>query len=312
MRFSSVMMSLAVILNSGTVIAASTITPSTEPFAHLAKGWWHGTVAVTVKKGDTLLSIGGRYATTPNDIATFNAIKPTSRLKIGQIINVKYAHLIPSDLPDGITINLPQRLLFLQKAGVNTGIYALGLGRPSWPTPIGAWTIANKKENKTWIVPKSIQEEMAREGKVVKTRVAPGANNPLGRYWLGLSLSGYGIHGTIAPASINRFQTHGCIRLHPEAIAELFTQVDTSTTGSNNYWPILLEIQTNGHIVIEVHPDIYLRHVNGRKALQQLTDAQNVTAKIDWTRADSALKAASGVPVDVTLLVAAPTPAKPL
>ena len=311
MRFSLVLTSLAVMLSSSAVNAASTVVPIPEPFAHLAKGWWHGTVAVTVKKGDTLLSIGGRYATTPNQIATFNAIKPTSRLKIGQIIKVQYGHLIPSDLPDGITINIPQRLLFLQQAGVSTGVYALGLGRPSWQTPIGAWTIANKKENKTWIVPKSIQQEMAREGKVVKTHVAPGPDNPLGRFWLGLSLSGYGIHGTLAPASIYRFQTHGCIRLHPDAIAELFPKVDTGITGSNNYWPILLEIQANDAMIIEVHPDIYSRHVNGKLALRQLTDAQQVTEKIDWTLAESALKAASGVPVDVSLR-AVTAPIKPL
>jgi len=116
---------------------------------------------------------------------------------------------------------------------------------------------------------------------------------------------------TLAPASIYRFQTHGCIRLHPDAIAELFTQVETGITGSNNYWPILLEIQANGTIMIEVHPDIYSRHVNGKLALRQLTDAQQVTAKIDWTLAESALKAASGVPVDVSLR-AVTAPIKPL
>jgi len=194
MRFSLVLTSLAIMLSSSAVNAAATVIPITESFAHLAQGRWQGEETVIVKKGDTLLSIGGRYATTPNQIATFNAIKPNKSLRIGQTLKIKYVHLIPSDLPDGITINLPQRLLFLQKAGVNAGIYALGLGRPSWQTPIGAWTIANKKENKTWIVPKSIQQEMAREGKVVKTHVAPGPDNPLGRFWLGLSLSGYGIH----------------------------------------------------------------------------------------------------------------------
>lgn len=311
MRFSLMLTSLAIMLSSSAVNAASTVVPTTTSFAHLAQGRWQGEETVIVKKGDTLSSIGGRYAITPNEIATLNAIKPNKSLRIGQTLKVNYVHLIPSDLPDGITINIPQRLLFLQKAGVNAGIYAVSLGRPSWKTPTGTWKIANKKENKTWIVPKSIQQEMAREGKVVKTHVAPGPNNPLGRFWLGLSLSGYGIHGTLAPASIYRFQTHGCIRLHPDAIAELFTQVETGMIGSNNYWPILLEIQPNGTIMIEVHPDIYSRRVNGKLALQQLTDAQQVTAKIDWTLAESALKAASGVPVDVSLR-AVTAPIKPL
>lgn len=272
-----------------------------ESFAHLAQGTWQGQHSVTVKQGDTLFALGGRYATTPNNIATDNGITTNQRLKIGQVLNIKYAHLIPANLPDGITINLPQRLLFLQKTGQKTSVYALGLGRASWATPIATWTIINKQQDKTWIVPKSIQAEMARKGQKVLTHVAAGAKNPLGKYWLGLSLSGYGIHGTLAPASIYRFQSHGCIRLYADDIAQLFNQVEIGLTGANTYWPILLEIRTDGRMILEVHPDIYQRGVNGHQALQQLTDAQAVSNKINWALADNALKAATGVPVDVTL-----------
>lgn len=275
--------------------------PSTQnDFARLAQGMWQGQHTVTVKKGDTLFALSGRYATTPSDIAAYNGIKSNQLLKIGQVLNIKYAHLIPANLPDGITINLPQRLLFLQKTSQTPIVYALGLGRASWKTPIGTWTIINKQQNKPWLVPKSIQEEMAREGKKVLTRVAAGANNPLGKYWLGLSLSGYGIHGTLAPASIYRFQSHGCIRLYADDIAQLFNQVEVGLTGANTYWPILLEIRTDGRIIVEVHPDIYQRGVNGRQALQQLAQTYAVNDKIDWTLADDALKAATGVPIDIT------------
>ncbi|MBK9186613.1 MAG: L,D-transpeptidase [Moraxellaceae bacterium] len=134
-------------------------------------------------------------------------------------------------------------------------MYALGLGRASRETPIGTWTIINKQKDKAWIVPKSIRARMAaKRPKSTNARVEAGANNPLGKYWLGLSLSGYGIHGTLAPASIYRFQSHGCIRLHPDDIAQLFSQVEVGVTGTNTYWPILPEIRTDGRIMIEVHP----------------------------------------------------------
>ncbi len=287
-------------------VPATSPTTTTQTFAHLAQGLWQGEATLTVTKGDTLSSLAGRYATTPDEVAMLNNIKTTSKLKLGQSIHIKYAHLIPADLPDGITVNLPQRLLFLRQAGALNGVYALGLGKPSWPTPVGTWTIVNKQEGKTWIVPKSIQAEMAREGKAVKTHVPPGPDNPLGKYWLGLSLSGYGIHGTVAPSSIYHFQSHGCMRMYADYIEELFAKVDKGVTGSNNYWPILLEIQANGHILLEVHADVYNRHVNGTAELQQLADSQKASAKIDWTRAQSALKAASGMPVDITLMAANP------
>ena len=76
------------------------------------------------------------------------------------------------------------------------------------------------QRHKEWIVPESIQEEMRREGKDVLTRVPPGPDNPLGRHWIGLSIGGIGIHGTIAPSSVYHFRSHGCIRLHPDDVEE--------------------------------------------------------------------------------------------
>ena len=41
----------------------------------------------------------------------------------------------------------------------------------------------------------------------------PGPKNPVGLAWIGLSLPGYGIHGTPRPESIGRAESHGCFRL---------------------------------------------------------------------------------------------------
>jgi lipoprotein-anchoring transpeptidase ErfK/SrfK len=44
-------------------------------------------------------------------------------------------------------------------------------------------------------------------------RIPPGPRNPVGTTWVGLSLPGYGIHGTPDPEAISRTQSHGCFRL---------------------------------------------------------------------------------------------------
>ena len=53
--------------------------------------------------------------------------------------------------------------------------------------------------------------------KGVKSRspftIAPGPNNPVGSFWIGLSAEGYGIHGTPNPSKISKSESHGCIRL---------------------------------------------------------------------------------------------------
>jgi hypothetical protein len=40
-----------------------------------------------------------------------------------------------------------------------------------------------------------------------RVHVPPARDNPLGAHWIGLPLGAIGIHGTTAPASIDRFQT---------------------------------------------------------------------------------------------------------
>jgi lipoprotein-anchoring transpeptidase ErfK/SrfK len=46
-----------------------------------------------------------------------------------------------------------------------------------------------------------------------KLIIPPGPNNPVGTAWIGLSLPGYGIHGTPEPEHISRTRSHGCFRL---------------------------------------------------------------------------------------------------
>jgi lipoprotein-anchoring transpeptidase ErfK/SrfK len=43
--------------------------------------------------------------------------------------------------------------------------------------------------------------------------IPPGPRNPVGTVWIGLSLPGYGMHGTPEPENISRTQSHGCFRL---------------------------------------------------------------------------------------------------
>ena len=44
-------------------------------------------------------------------------------------------------------------------------------------------------------------------------RIPPGPRNPVGRCWIGLSLPGYGMHGTPNPEMIGKTGSHGCFRL---------------------------------------------------------------------------------------------------
>lgn len=49
--------------------------------------------------------------------------------------------------------------------------------------------------------------------KVERHMFPPGPNNPVGVAWVGLTLPGYGMHGTPIPERIGRAESHGCFRL---------------------------------------------------------------------------------------------------
>jgi L,D-transpeptidase ErfK/SrfK len=170
----------------------------------------------------------------------------------------------------------------------------VALGRHDWPTPTGSFKIVVKEENPTWDVPKSIQEEMQREGKAVKTCVPPGPDNPLGKHWLGLSIGGYGIHGTIAPGSIYQFQTHGCIRAHPDDVAELFEEVSGGTPVIIVYRRLMLA-DIDGKIYLEVHRDIYKKEPDAQAQFDHLLRALNLTSKVDRVLAADIIREQGGI-----------------
>lgn len=58
-----------------------------------------------------------------------------------------------------------------------------------------------------------------------KMIIPPGPRNPVGSRWIGLSLPGYGIHGTPKPNTIGRPESRGCFRLANWNAEKLFELV---------------------------------------------------------------------------------------
>ena len=228
-----------------------------------------GEFSYVVRRGDSLTGIGARFGVGVGVLAADNDLSPSALLKTGQQLRIDNRHIVPNIVSDGIVINIPQRMLFYFKEGRLIRSFPVGLGRHDWPTPTGQFNIVVKEEDPIWDVPISIQEEMQREGKALKTCVPPGPDNPLGKHWLGLSIAGYGIHGTIAPMSIYQFQTHGCIRAHPDDIAGLFDEVSRGTPGILVYRRLMIG-NVDGKIYLEVHRDVYKREPDVRAQFEEL------------------------------------------
>ncbi|OIQ85351.1 putative L,D-transpeptidase YnhG precursor [mine drainage metagenome] len=273
--------------------SAATAPPPTQP--ELSQQIVGGSFEYTVRQGDTLTAIGARFGESAAGIARRNALAPHAAIHPGQALQIDNRHIVPETLDDGILINLPQRMLFDFHDGRLAGAYPVGLGKPSWPTPAGRFKVVELRKNPTWHVPLSIQEEMRREDKAIITRMPPGPDNPLGRYWIGLSLPGYGIHGTSAPPSVYHFQSHGCIRLHPDDVESLFAHVQLGTPGKIIYARLLLAALPDGNIELEVNPDIYRKQPKPWDTLVRLAAEHGLTDRIDWQKARQVVEQQEGL-----------------
>jgi L,D-transpeptidase ErfK/SrfK len=240
-----------------------------------------------VRGGDTVLAIAGRYGADWQQVARTNGLSHPDRITPGRRLTVETRRIVPAVRERGVVINLPEAMLYYFERGRLVFQAGVGLGKPGrWRTPTGAFTIISKERHPTWEVPVSIQREMEAEGRVVLTRVPPGPENPLGEYWLGLSIPGYGIHGTIAPSSIGQFRSHGCIRLHPDDIRSLFSLVAVGTPGELVYEPVKVALSA-GRAYLEAHPDVY-----GFKR-PRLSDVEaalrSLDVPVDWQRVTAVL-----------------------
>ncbi len=111
-----------------------------------------------------------------------------------------------------IVVSIPERKLVLMEDGAVKKVYPVAVGKASTPSPSGRFTINTRVSDPTY----------SHRGKVV----APGPRNPVGSRWMGLSVKGYGIHGTNEPGSIGKAASHGCIRMGKADLEELFAQVE--------------------------------------------------------------------------------------
>ena len=110
-----------------------------------------------------------------------------------------------------IVVSIPDRKLAVMEEGRVLRVFPTAVGAPKSPSPAGAFKIVVRIPDPTWYT----------KGRIVP----PGKGNPLGTRWLGLSVKGYGIHGTNNPASVGHNASHGCIRMRNHDVEQLFEMV---------------------------------------------------------------------------------------
>jgi L,D-transpeptidase ErfK/SrfK len=294
-----------VVLLAGARLASAQTAP---PLYHQVAG---GEQEIVVEKPTSVdrlaLEKGVRWVTVVRE----NCLKKPYKLTPGMVLKINNTHIVPKELQNGLVINLPELHLYYFQNGAYQRRYALAVGKPSWPTPTGTYKIYEKRKNPIWNVPPSIQEEMDEMGYEVLTKVPPGPKNPLGKFWLGTTASGVGIHATNRPWTVGYFVSHGCIRMLPNEIEQLFPQVEVGATVKIIYRPIKLALTPQGRVYLEAIPNIYQWELHPLEWVKDMAEYYHIADRIDWDKVPPILKTRSGLAQDITKGAAAPVPAAP-
>ncbi|HXF46647.1 MAG TPA: L,D-transpeptidase family protein [Burkholderiaceae bacterium] len=216
-------------------------------------------------------------------------------------------HVLPDTPRRGLVLNLPEFRLYYfpppqrgQTAQVVT--YPASIGHVDWKTPLGVTRVVAKAKDPTWYPPASIRAEHARNGDPLPAAVPPGPDNPLGAFALRLALPGYLIHGTNRPYGIGMRVTHGCVRLYPEHIAELYRAVPVGTPLRVVDQPVKAGWR-EGVLHLQVHAPLAESGARAdvTAAVRAVIAAtRDRPADVDWDAVAEAARQRRGVPVAVT------------
>ena len=179
-------------------------------------------IILEYKGEETLADLGRRYDVGHLAIGDANLSLEPDDLADGNDILIPTSWIIPELMDEGILINLAELRLYFFRRGDNEGTFVstfpIGIGREGFSTPTGDYEVMMKIKDPAWYPHASTRAR----NRALPFVVPPGPDNPLGPYWIELSLEGYGIHGTKTPSSIGKKISLGCIRLLDDDLEWLF------------------------------------------------------------------------------------------
>lgn len=282
-----------------------------------------GTVErVQTRYEDTLIELARRFSLGYEELTRVNAgVDPWLPGEGTQIV-IPGQRLLPPGPRQGVVVNLPEHRLYFYpraKKGSKPTVmtFPVSVGKMDWRTPIGVTRIVDKRKNPSWTPPESVRQEHAARGDPLPKVVGPGPDNPLGAHAMRLAIPGgsYLIHGTNNPDAVGMAVTHGCLRMYPEDVANLFDAVSVGTPVALINEPIKIA-RVDGEVWLEVHPPV---NAEGEvvepdleafeKRLDELLGPTQTA--IHWDLALQALHAASGIPVVIGLEIPPDEPADP-
>lgn len=189
---------------------------------------------VRATKDDTLTDIARRFNVGYEEMLRANPDVDPWLPGADREIVVPSQFVLPDAPRQGVVINIAEMRLYYypphKKSEPQVVItHPIGIGKVGWATPEGVTRIVRRQKDPIWRVPVSVIKEHRENGEELERSYGPGPDNPLGRYAFYLDWPSYLIHGTNKPAGVGLRSSHGCIRLFPEDIEQLFDMIPVGT-----------------------------------------------------------------------------------
>lgn len=269
---------------------------------------------VRAAKDDTLTDIARRFNVGYEEILRANPKVDPWLPGEGREIVVPTQFILPDAPRSGLVINIAAMRIFYyppvkrgERAIVIT--HPIGIGKVGWRTPEGVTKIVRRQKDPTWRVPESVRKEHHENGEDLDPVIGPGPDNPLGKYAFYLQWPSYLIHGTNKPAGVGLRSSHGCIRLYPEDIEQLYDVVPIGTQVRVVNQPFVFgwrdgQLYMQPFDVLEddtrdwVRAQRKLLSSSLAARLQQQLKAHH--EKVDWSLVASLASDPRGVPVAIT------------
>lgn len=170
-------------------------------------------IELEVEQGDSLVAIRKRVLESRPDLILCTGLIDRANGLRGRYLQPNQVLRVPTER-SSMLVDLSSRWAVLRHGAEAVAAWEVGIGRSGEDTPVGEFTVGDKKEEPMWF----------RRGEAPVPYGDPG--NPLGSRWLGWhdvhGPTSLGFHGTNEPDSIGNPVSEGCIRMRNGEVEVLF------------------------------------------------------------------------------------------
>ncbi len=229
-------------------------------------------VVLPGERRDTLSDVARRYNVGWDAIRQANPGVDAWMIGSDVPVMLPTQYILPNAPHEGIILNIAEmRVYYYPPGGRQVITYPASIGRMDWRTPLGPTSIARKQADPVWNPPASIKREHAEKG------------------------------------GIGMRVTHGCVRLYPEDVEDLFKRVPVGTKVLMMDQPFKAGWKDNV-LYVEAHPAFDEEgepkphdDVSAVRKVVTAAVAGQPHSPIDWAEIEAIARQSNGMPTATSI-----------